>query len=136
MGTGVTLSPTFASGTTTYAASVGNAVDEVTVTPTKGATSATIEYLNESDMMLADADDMEAGHQVALAVGHTVIKVKVTAQDGTTTQTYTVTVTRAAAMTPALRRRPVVRGGHRRGSQGRRRTYRGLRVHGQRFSGW
>ena len=37
------------------------------------------------------------GHQVALAVGDTVIKVKVTAADGTATQTYMVTVTRAAA---------------------------------------
>ena len=40
----------------------------------------------------------EAGHRVALAVGNTVIKVKVTAADGSTTQTYTVTMTRDAAI--------------------------------------
>ena len=40
------------------------------------------------------------GHQVAVAEGDTVIKVKVTAEDGNATQTYMVTVTRAAAMTP------------------------------------
>ena len=33
-------------------------------------------------------------------MGDTVIKVKVTAEDGNATQTYMVTVTRAAAMTP------------------------------------
>ena len=101
LGTGVTLDPTFVSGTTSYTASVGNAVDEVTVTPTLGDTGATIEYLDGDDATLDDADDVPAnGHQVALAVGDTVFKVQVTAEDDTTTQTYTVTVTRAAADTP------------------------------------
>ena len=36
LGTGVTLDPTFAPGTTSYTAAVGNAVDEVTVTATLG----------------------------------------------------------------------------------------------------
>ena len=97
LGTGVMLNPVFASGTTVYTASVPNAVDEVTVTPTKAAASATIEYLNESDMPLTGAST-EAGHRVALAVGNTVIKVKVTAADRSTTQTYTVTMTRDAAI--------------------------------------
>ena len=86
LGTGVTLSPAFASGTVTYTASVANSVDEVTVTPTTNHASATVEIL--------DTDDMEDDFQVALSVGDTVIKVKVTAEDGTSTQTYTVTVTR------------------------------------------
>ena len=43
-----------------------------------------------------------SGHQVALAEGETVIKVKVTAEDGNATQTYMVTVTRAAAMTGGI----------------------------------
>ena len=34
---------------------------------------------------------MEDGHQVALAVGQNVIKVRVTSQDGSMTRTYTVT---------------------------------------------
>ena len=96
LGTGVTLDPTFVSGTTSYTAAAGNAVDEVTVTPTTTDTNATPEFLDASDTALDDADDVANGHQVALAVGDTVFKVKVTAEDTTTTQTYTVTVTRAA----------------------------------------
>ena len=98
--TDLTLDPTFVSGTTSYTAAVANSVDEVTVTPTLGDSGATIEYLDGDDATLADADDVANGHQVALAVGDTVFKVQVTAEDDTTTQTYTVTVTRAAADTP------------------------------------
>ena len=94
LGTGVTLSPAFASGTVTYTASVANSVDEVTVTPTTNHASATVEVLDTDDKELDDADDMEDDFQVALSVGDTVIKVKVTAEDSTSTQTYTVTVTR------------------------------------------
>ena len=100
LGTGVTLSPAFASGTDTYTASVANSVDEVTVTPTTNHASATVEILDTDDNELNDSDDMEDDFQVALSVGDTVIKVKVTAEDGTSSQTYTVTVTRAADMTP------------------------------------
>ena len=99
--TNLTLTPTFASGMYTYTARVVNTVAEVTVTPTKSDINATIEYLDGSDMTLDDAGT-DAGHQVAVAVGETVIKVKVTAQDGNTTQTYTVTVSRAAAPTCTL----------------------------------
>ena len=94
----VALSPIFASAVTSYTASVANDVDEVTVTPTKGNDAATVAWLDASDNELADADDMEDGQQVALAVGANVIKVQVTAADGTATQTYTVTVRRAAAL--------------------------------------
>ena len=94
--TDLALTPTFASAVTSYTASVANAVDEVTVTPTK-ATGATVAYLDASDDELVDADTA-AGQQVALAVGANVIKVQVTSADGTMTQTYTVTVRRAAAL--------------------------------------
>ena len=100
LGTGVTLDPAFAPGTTSYTAAVGNAVDEVTVTAPTTDTNATIEYLDGSDATLADADGVANGHQVALAVGDTVFKVQVSSSAVTTTQTYTVTVTRAAADTP------------------------------------
>ena len=102
LGTGVTLDPAFAPGTTSYTAAVGNAVDEVTVTATTTDTNATPEFLDASDTTLDDADDVANGHQVALAVGDTVFKMQVTAEDGTTTQTYTVTVTRAAAGTTTV----------------------------------
>ena len=101
--TDLTLDPTFAPATLTYTATVGNAVDEVTVTATTTDTNATPEFLDASDTTLDDADDVPAnGHQVALAEGDTVFKVQVTAEDGTTTQTYTVTVTRAAAGTATV----------------------------------
>ena len=97
----LTLTPAFASGTATYTASVANAVDEVTVTPTTSQTAATVAWLDADDNALDDADTA-AGHQVTLSVGANVIKVKVTAEDGTSTQTYTVAVTRAAATTCTL----------------------------------
>ncbi len=100
LGTGVTLSPAFASGTDTYTASVANSVDKVTVTATENHASADSEIQDADGNALDDADDNAADFQVALSVGDTVIKVKVTAEAVTSTQTYTVTVTRAADMTP------------------------------------
>ena len=55
----VPLSPFFAPGTTSYTASVANAVAEVTVTPTTNHADATIAWLDASDMTLADADTGE-----------------------------------------------------------------------------
>ena len=89
---GVTLSPSFAADTLTYTASVGNAVTSTTVTATANDDGATVAIVP------ADADDTADGHQVALAVGDTAVSVTVTAEDGTTTQTYAVTVTRAEAV--------------------------------------
>ena len=94
-GTPVALAPAFASETESYTASVGNAVDEITITPTTLHDSATVEYLDDTDATIADADGTATGQQVALAVGANTIKVKVTAADTTTTKTYTVAVTRA-----------------------------------------
>ena len=91
---------TFASGTFDYTAMVESTVAEVTVTATKTETNATIEYLDGSDMTLDDADAGTAGHQVPVAVGDTVIKVKVTAQNTTTFLIYTVTVSREAPSGP------------------------------------
>ena len=88
---------TFASDTETYTAMVANDVAEVTVTATKNDSGASIDYLDGSDMTLDDADTAADGHQVTLAEGDNVIKVKVTSADGNATKTYTVTVNRAAA---------------------------------------
>ena len=89
-GGGAELVTNFASDTYAYDASAANGVGQVTVTLEKSDSDATVEYLGSSD-----ADSTADGHQVTLVVGNTVIKVKVTAEDGTTTQTYTVTVTLA-----------------------------------------
>ena len=87
---------TFASGTKTYTAMVANDVAEVTVTPTTNDSGATVAYLDGDDATITDADTGVDGHQVTLAEGDNVIKVKVTAEDGST-ETYTVTVSRAEA---------------------------------------
>ncbi|MYA32414.1 MAG: hypothetical protein F4037_01600 [Gemmatimonadales bacterium] len=93
----VTLAPTFHTDSLNYTASVANSVSSTTVTPTTSHGSATVAYFDGSDRALADADGITAGHQVALNVGANTIKVKVTAEDETTTKTYTVAVTRAEA---------------------------------------
>ena len=93
---GLTLSDvdfgTFASATTTYTASVANRVTETTVAPTVNHSGAS------HVIKLGGVEDTDG--TVSLSVGSNVITVEVTAEDGNTTQTYTVTVTRAAN-TPA-----------------------------------
>ena len=94
----ITISPVFAAGTTSYTASVVNGVDEITINPTVNESHATVEYLDSSDTAITDADSTKTGQQVSLTEGANTIKVKVTAED-TTTNTYTVVVTRAATNT-------------------------------------
>ena len=93
----ITLDPTFASGVEFYAASVTNAVSRIKVEPTRNDTNATLQYLDGDDTVLTDADANTGVFDVDLDEGANVIKVKVTAEDGTTTKTYTVAVRRAAA---------------------------------------
>ena len=93
----VTLAPAFATATKSYTADVGNDVAAVTVEPARSDSNATVAYLDASDTVLTDADTNTTGFQTALFVGATTIKVKVTAEDDATTETYTVVVTREAA---------------------------------------
>ncbi|MFE6796528.1 cadherin-like beta sandwich domain-containing protein [Paenibacillus chitinolyticus] len=86
-----TLNPTFASGTTSYTAGVANNVTSVDVTPTLADGTATLK-VNGSTVTSGNASP------VSLNVGANTITVLVTAQDGTTQKTYTVTVTRAAPL--------------------------------------
>ena len=85
-----TLSPEFDAATTEYTASVGNGVDEVTVTATKRHASASVAQ--------------SPRNPVPLAVGPNPITVTVTAGNGTT-KAYTVTVTRSGAGTLVRRSR-------------------------------
>ena len=78
----------FNSATTGYTASVANDVTQTTVTPTANDGGATYE------IKLSGVTDDD--RVVPLAVGSNVITVEVTAEDGNTARTYTVTVTRAA----------------------------------------
>ncbi len=84
-----TLSPVFAAATTSYTDAVANSVTGMTVTPTASDTNATIRV--NGTIVASGA----ASANIPLTVGSNTINVVVTAQDGSTTKTYTITVTRA-----------------------------------------
>ncbi|WP_165972067.1 S-layer homology domain-containing protein [Paenibacillus piri] len=96
------LSPAFASGTTSYSASVANGVPSLTVTASVyNATyaSVTASVYNVSGVLAGGPFTLTSGAaspSLPLSVGSNTIKVAVTAQDGAS-KVYTVTVTRAAA---------------------------------------
>lgn len=90
------LSPSFASGTTGYAVAVGNATSSITVTPTAADAGATVQVGG------ATTTSGTPSAAITLPVGTTSVPVAVTAQDGTTTRTYTLTVTRAASSDASL----------------------------------
>ncbi|MEO8133509.1 MAG: cadherin-like beta sandwich domain-containing protein [Betaproteobacteria bacterium] len=95
--TTATLSPAFASGTTSYTASVPNSTTSVTVTPTLAQANATVTV---NTVSVASGTPSGA---ISLSVGTNVITTIVTAQDGLTTKAYTVTVTRLAPPTVTTR---------------------------------
>ena len=80
---------TFDPAVTGYTAAVANTVTETTVTPTANDDGAT------SVIKLGGVADADG--TVPLSVGGNVITIEVTAEDGNTARTYTITVTRAAA---------------------------------------
>ena len=93
--------PAFAPSVESYAVTVTNAVSQIKVEPTKNDATATIQYLDGDDMALTDADGSIVDvFDVDLDEGANVIKVKVTAEDGTTMKTYIVTITREPATPP------------------------------------
>ena len=77
---------TFASGTTSYTAEVAGSVTETTVTPAVNHSGAG--YV----IKLGGVEDDDG--VISLVEGSNVITIEVTAEDDTTTRTYTVTVTR------------------------------------------
>ena len=83
---------TFDPATTTYTASVPATTTQTTVTPTLSHDSAT--YVVKLGGVVDDDGT------IPLAAGDNVITIDVTAEDGSTTQTYTVTVTRATPSEP------------------------------------
>ena len=99
----VPLKPGFMPETETYTAAVETEVTQVTVTPTPTHPRAQVAYLDQNDRVLTDASDRNNGFQVDVAAGDTVIKVKVTVEDGSTMKTYTVTVTRRPSSDATLR---------------------------------
>ena len=90
-----TLSPAFATATKAYTGTVAHTVGQVTVSATPSDSNAhAIGYYDANDAEITDASDTVAGMQVALVYGANVIKVRVTAEDRSTTEDYTITVTR------------------------------------------
>ena len=88
----VDFTPSFDSGTQSYMATVANSVTSVTFTPTVSHPNATL-TVNGSVVARGSTSDM-----IELEIGENIIEVVVTAQDGATVLTYTVTVTRATAV--------------------------------------
>lgn len=80
------LSPEFAPTTTTYAAATSNAADIISV-----------ETQNEDAFVTitANEEDVENGDEIPWNTGENTVEIVVTAEDGTTTKTYTVTVTKS-----------------------------------------
>ena len=93
----LTLAPAFASATYIYAADVANAVDEVTLTATLNHDNAVVSGVTMGGTAIADTDFSDGITVPSLVAGDNEIIVTVTAEDPTATQTYIVTVTRAAA---------------------------------------
>ena len=92
---------TLQDGVTEYALNVANSVTSLTVTPRPLHPSATV-----------TVDGSSAATPVALEYGDNVVSVVVTAVDGTTTKTYTLTVTRALPAPPGRPGTLVVVPGH------------------------
>ena len=107
-----TLTPIFSPATTSYTATVGSDGPRiVTVSAAANHAAATLAYLDGTDAVLADADPATPDtFEVDLAVGENVVKVKVTAQDGTTMRTYTTTVTRQVSNDASLKALDLSRG--------------------------
>jgi gliding motility-associated-like protein len=82
------LAPSFSSGTMAYTDSVATTVTSIGVTPTVSDSTATI-LVNGKPVNSGSASD-----DIPLAPGNNTITVLITAQDGVTTDTYTITVYR------------------------------------------
>ncbi|WP_295673405.1 cadherin-like beta sandwich domain-containing protein, partial [uncultured Mucilaginibacter sp.] len=86
---GVTLTPTFSATTVSYTSTVANSITSTTVTPTTAQANATV-TVNGTQVTSGTASQ-----PIALSTGSNVITTTVTAQDGITTTSYTVTITRS-----------------------------------------
>ena len=97
--------------TTPYTVNVGNAVMTVTLTATPTHTGASVSAVTLGGTALADTVFTDGITVPSLAEGDNEIDVTVTAEDGGTTETYMVTVTRAtsaATGVPRIRGTPQV----------------------------
>jgi len=91
-----TLTPAFATGVTNYSASVPNTTTTVTITPVTSDATATVKVNG------ATVASGTASSGISLALGPNTITTVVTAQNGSTTQTYTTTITRVPSSNALL----------------------------------
>jgi len=91
-----TLDPAFVSTTASYVDSVSNTTRQITLTPTVTDSTATV-TVNGKPVVSGTPSD-----QIPLVVGSNIITTIVTAQDGVTTDTYTVNVVRAPSSDASL----------------------------------
>ena len=99
-GTAVSLTPsTFVATTTSYTADVANGVTSITLTPTVNDSDATVEYLDASNAAITDTNLSTPALDAPVVLGDNTFKVKVTAEDDNTIETYTVVVTRLRRVT-------------------------------------
>ena len=95
-------SPRFDPSMTSYTSTAATLIDQITINATPAnADGAEVAYLDGDGQLLTDADADTEGFQVDLEVGANTIRVRVTAEDGTTTRTYTMVVTREASRVSA-----------------------------------
>ena len=87
----VSLSPAFDSETTTYTASTTNATNTVTATPANAGAKVVITNKGTA----GDAVEIPNGTAATWQAGTNTLTITVTAEDGTTTKAYTVTVAKS-----------------------------------------
>ena len=94
-----TLSPAFVSTTTSYAANVPNGTTSMAVTATVNDAGATVSYASSAgDCTVTDSRSLAAAPaNCAVTAPKTWITVTATAEDGTTTQKYSIEITVADA---------------------------------------
>ncbi len=85
-----------------YEAEVANDVSVTAITAEPAFSNGAADASISAAGVTADADSQTDGHQIDLSVGENAITIVVTAPDGVSTATYSVTVTRAAPVAEDL----------------------------------
>ena len=87
----LTLPPTFDAKTTSYTTTTTNATNTVTATPANAGAKVVITNKGTA----GDAVEIPNGTAATWQAGTNTLTITVTAEDGTTTKAYTVTVTKS-----------------------------------------
>ncbi len=91
---------TFSASVTSYTATVASGITHVKLTATANHAAATLAWRKGASGAFTPVTSGRASAAIALDVGANALTVRVTAEDTTTVQDYTVTVTRQAAGLP------------------------------------